>query len=182
MQKLIGFDCTEGHRTFADQRCQRNVCPAAQVPHFRDRYEVRYPLREWQLTREDCGRVIVDAGLPLPPKSACFCCPAMQPSEIVALQEQDPQAYRLALYLEHQYRQGPHFRGDEHMTVIARHKRTGERIEWSCTARSLDAARTLFRHHFKDTGQPYQWQVSVSPAVRGLGRDFAWYTRQSLAV
>lgn len=47
------------------------------LPAHKDRYEIRYPLREWGLTRRDCGKMIADAGLPVPPKSACFFCPAM---------------------------------------------------------------------------------------------------------
>lgn len=36
---------------------------------------VRYPLIELGLSRADCDRLIVDAGLPIPPKSSCVFCP-----------------------------------------------------------------------------------------------------------
>ncbi|MFD3511986.1 phosphoadenosine phosphosulfate reductase [Streptomyces sp. NPDC058657] len=41
-----------------------------------ERYEnVVYPLLDLGLRRTDCQRVIADAGLPMPPKSACWFCP-----------------------------------------------------------------------------------------------------------
>jgi hypothetical protein len=36
---------------------------------------LRYPLLELGLARWDCQRIIIAAGLPLPPKSSCFFCP-----------------------------------------------------------------------------------------------------------
>lgn len=36
---------------------------------------VVYPLIELGLDRDDCKKIIADAGLPVPPKSACFFCP-----------------------------------------------------------------------------------------------------------
>ena len=41
----------------------------------------RYPLLELHLTREDCLRIIDDAGLPRPPKSRCFMCPHQHNAE-----------------------------------------------------------------------------------------------------
>jgi len=45
-------------------------------------YDCRYPLREWGWDREACGARIVAAGLPVPPKSACWLCIANRPQEI----------------------------------------------------------------------------------------------------
>lgn len=36
---------------------------------------VTYPLLELGLSRNDCARIIRDAGLPVPPKSSCWFCP-----------------------------------------------------------------------------------------------------------
>lgn len=41
----------------------------------------RYPLLDLMLTREDCARIIADAGLPLPRKSRCYMCPHQSPDE-----------------------------------------------------------------------------------------------------
>jgi hypothetical protein len=137
---------------------------------------VEYPLREWGLDRAACGRIIVDAGLPLPPKSACFFCPAMKQFEIEQLKVEDPWMYALAIEMERLYRAGPHFRGDNMWTVRAEHRVTGEKVELVVTATSPDGARTCFREQFKDTGRPYQWKLGVSQAVPGLGRNFRWET------
>lgn len=47
-----------------------------------EKYEYVYPLRLWGWTREDCIERIERAGLPVPPKSACFMCPATKPQEL----------------------------------------------------------------------------------------------------
>lgn len=49
------------------------------------RYEYRYPLREWKWARDRCEQRIVDAGLPLPPKSSCFFCGSIKPDEVIEL-------------------------------------------------------------------------------------------------
>ncbi|PRX97908.1 phosphoadenosine phosphosulfate reductase [Allonocardiopsis opalescens] len=36
---------------------------------------IEYPLLDLGLRRDDCVRIITEAGLPVPPKSACFFCP-----------------------------------------------------------------------------------------------------------
>lgn len=52
----------------------------------RDRYyDYRYPLIDWGWNRERCTEEIAKAGLPVPPKSSCFFCPVMKPSEVRAL-------------------------------------------------------------------------------------------------
>lgn len=44
-------------------------------------YEVpEHPLIDLNVSREDCKQVIRDAGLPVPPKSACFFCPFHAPT------------------------------------------------------------------------------------------------------
>lgn len=73
--KLIGYDCSP-----ADDRRYR-VAVGLGDPH----YIHRYPLREWGWTRPDCDRRIRQAGLPVPPKSACFFCTAARPAEVRAL-------------------------------------------------------------------------------------------------
>ena len=70
--KCIGYDCSP-----ADQKRYADVDNANDP-----KYEYRYPLREWGWKREDCKAAIVAAGLPCPPKSACFFCGAMKPQEV----------------------------------------------------------------------------------------------------
>lgn len=56
-----------------------------------DRFVYRYFLREWGWDRERCKEEIAAAGLPVPPKSACFFCPAMQPAELLELDRAHPE-------------------------------------------------------------------------------------------
>jgi hypothetical protein len=52
-----------------------------------DEYRYIYPLIDWGWDRERCKHEIAQAGLPVPPKSSCFFCPAMKPDEVRALQK-----------------------------------------------------------------------------------------------
>jgi hypothetical protein len=178
--KCIGFDVTEDHRTFADGK-GIDIAPDPELPRYGERYTIRYPLREWGMDRAACGRSILDAGLPLPPKSACFFCPAMKQIEIEQLKSDEPELYALAIEMERLYRSGPHFRGDNQWSVKATHKLTKEKHELTVTAVSAADARRQFREHMKDTAQPYQWDLRPSQAVPGLGRSFRWETTSSLS-
>jgi hypothetical protein len=103
VKKLIGFDATEGRRRYGDQGDD-------------PQYEYWYPLMDWGWTREDCKRVIADAGLPVPVKSACFFCPASKKPELVELNRCSPDLYQLSISLENRYRNGKHFRGADGST------------------------------------------------------------------
>jgi hypothetical protein len=151
-----------------------NIAPMAGLPHYKHRYNFRYPLREWGLNREACGRIIKEAGLPLPPKSACFFCPAMRTIEIMRHKHLDPAQHALALAMEDLYRTGKHFRGDRFYTVTGERKDTCEKVKFECFADDQVGARNQFRIAYDDTVQPYRYVVRVSPSVRGLGRDRIW--------
>ena len=70
--RLIGYDASP-----ADTRRHAH---ALTIPS--DRFECRYPLREWNWSRDDCIARIEAEGLPVPPKSACFLCCGSKPDEI----------------------------------------------------------------------------------------------------
>jgi hypothetical protein len=152
------------------------------LPSYHERYTFRYPLREWGLDRAACGRIITAAGLPLPPKSACFFCPSMKPAEIDTLADDHPDYFRLALEMERLYRGGKHFRGDGLYTVRAKHKVTGEKHEVTFKGVSEADARDQFRRAYDDTAKPYRYAVSVSQSVVGLGRHHTWAGRVTLPV
>ncbi|MCL5266683.1 MAG: phosphoadenosine phosphosulfate reductase [Bacteroidetes bacterium] len=59
-----------------------------------------YPLLKLRLSRSDCARIIRDAGLPEPPKSACWFCPFHRPSEWQRLQREEPELFQKAVELE----------------------------------------------------------------------------------
>ena len=60
----------------------------------------RYFLKEWGWDRERCRQEIVNEGLPVPVKSACFFCPASKEDEIHQLQEDEPESIEVALEIE----------------------------------------------------------------------------------
>lgn len=63
-------------------------------------YDLWFPLLEWGWDRDRCAAEIVKVGLPVPPKSACFFCPAMKPHEIIQLGRDEPEKQARALELE----------------------------------------------------------------------------------
>jgi hypothetical protein len=83
--KLIGFECTEGYRQSraADKAHAGKGSPDA------DKYTWLYPLMEWGWDLERCKQAIADEGMPIPPKSACFFCPNMQPREVHDLSDEE---------------------------------------------------------------------------------------------
>lgn len=88
--KYIGYDAGE----------IRRVQRAAASVNANKKYENCYPLFEWGWRREDCTRVIKEAGLPDPGKSSCFFCPSMKRDEIKALWEKHPDLFQRAIAIE----------------------------------------------------------------------------------
>lgn len=65
-----------------------------------------YPLIEsYPVTRDDCKRYIIESGLPLPQKSACWMCPHMNDAEWLAMKASHPQDFASAVKLENELRQ-----------------------------------------------------------------------------
>jgi hypothetical protein len=60
----------------------------------------RYPLYEMGLSRADCQAVIRGAGLPVPPRSACWLCPFHSAEEWRRLSRRDPVLFERACALE----------------------------------------------------------------------------------
>jgi hypothetical protein len=59
-----------------------------------------FPLLEVGLRRTDCQRIIREAGLPIPPKSACWFCPMQRPEDWQNLRRTDPEKFAEAGELE----------------------------------------------------------------------------------
>jgi hypothetical protein len=79
VRKVIGYDNSP-----ADRKRRTYACDPNKVKDD-GRYDYWYPLIEWGWSRERCKLEIQRVGLPVPPKSSCFFCAAMQPEEIEAL-------------------------------------------------------------------------------------------------
>lgn len=71
-------------------------------------YKYRYFLREWGWDRDECKRQIIAAGLALPPKSACWFCPASKRHEVEDLRERHPELFARAVAMEERARNGKH--------------------------------------------------------------------------
>lgn len=61
---------------------------------------VVYPLLELGLSRNDCRNVILGAGLPVPPKSACWFCPFQRPQQWAEMRRDQPDRFAAAVVLE----------------------------------------------------------------------------------
>lgn len=83
--KLIGYDADEPQRA---------------KPYSDAKFDVQYPLIEWDWGRDECIAAIARAGLPQPGKSACFFCPSSKKHEILDLQKNHPDLYERAVQME----------------------------------------------------------------------------------
>lgn len=64
------------------------------------KFTYRFPLKEWGWSQEHCEAAIREAGLPVPPKSACFFCPSMRKVEVLALAKEHPELFDRAVAME----------------------------------------------------------------------------------
>lgn len=62
--------------------------------------QVVYPLLDLKLRRTDCFRIIRQAGLPIPPKSACWFCPLHSPGDWADMRRDEPELFDKAADLE----------------------------------------------------------------------------------
>ena len=83
---LIGFSTDEIHRVAR----RRDIATET----------AEYPLLDLGLSRSDCINLIADAGLPVPPKSACFFCPFTRPQTWAEMRRDEPELFDKALTIE----------------------------------------------------------------------------------
>lgn len=83
---LIGISTDEIER-IGNRRTQRGESP-------------RYPLIDLGLDRAACAQVIRDAGLPVPPKSACFFCPFHNRQAWAEQRRDEPDLFERSVQLE----------------------------------------------------------------------------------
>lgn len=62
--------------------------------------QIVYPLLDLRLRRDDCMRIIREAGLPVPPKSACFFCPFRSPGAWLDQAHDEPDLFARSCQLE----------------------------------------------------------------------------------
>lgn len=81
----IGIDAGESHRASKQED---------------EKFFFKYPLVRWNWAREECIAAIQAAGLPVPPKSACFFCPSSTKKEVLTLAQEHPDLYARAVAME----------------------------------------------------------------------------------
>lgn len=123
--RLIGYDASP-----ADTRRYAHAS-ALNDPLF----ECRYPLREWNWNRDRCAARIEQAGLPIPPKSSCFFCGAIQPDEVRALP-----SWCLRLIVLIEARAEPRLRTVEGLWRRSTRTKPGRITDFICAERLLPAA------------------------------------------
>ena len=67
----------------------------------------RWPLLQKQMSRVDCQRYLEEHGLPIPPKSACLCCPYRRASEWLEIKRDAPQDWQAAIEFDEDSRYNP---------------------------------------------------------------------------
>ena len=135
--KLIGYDAGK-----ADLRRSKNLKEADAD------FRYRYPLQDLGWVREDCIQAIVEEGLPVPIKSACWFCPASQKWELWWLAGSHPDLFLRALKLEYG-------------ALVGKHSR------WGSDDLTFDKDWIEFINKPAD-----QWPTTSITV--GLGRSFAW--------
>lgn len=83
----LGISTDERHRAKPDSRIAWQV--------------LEYPLIDLNLSRLDCMKLIEEAGLPIPPKSACWFCPYKRKTEWQEMRRTQPELFDKAVALEH---------------------------------------------------------------------------------
>lgn len=89
MTKAIGISMDESHRL--------NRFMQDSEPKY---VKLVYPLIDDKITREDCYKIITDAGLPVPVKSGCWYCPFAKKAEWERLKSEKPDMFKQAVILE----------------------------------------------------------------------------------
>ena len=80
--------------------------------HETDDFYYSFPLVDMGWKREDCVKRILEEGLPVPMKSACYFCPASKKWELWWLAGHHPDLLEKALLMEHKAMVGRHSRFD----------------------------------------------------------------------
>lgn len=62
--------------------------------------QIEYPLLDRGLRRDDCTQIIAAAGLPVPPKSACFFCPLKTVEAWRQQRQHEPELFAKSVHLE----------------------------------------------------------------------------------
>ena len=135
--KLIGYDSGP-----ADQR------RAARLMSSDDNFRYCYPLQQLGMAREECIALIIDEGLPVPIKSACWFCPASQKWELYWLAGEHPELFEKALELEVTAMTGHHTRFDAIEMGAGFMELIGSGKRWPSTSTTVGLGRSFAWNHW----------------------------------
>ena len=91
--RLVGYDDSDADR--------RRRVKAAKFQEKNKDFLYSYPLQDLGWTRQECITAIIEEGLEVPLKSACYFCPASQKWELFWLAGTHPELFLKALHMEH---------------------------------------------------------------------------------
>jgi len=88
----------------------------------------RYPLLDLGISRNDCRTIIADAGIPVPPKSACYFCPFHRPSTWAEMRRDEPELFAKSQHLEDVLNERRDMLGKDHVYLARFGKRLSDAI------------------------------------------------------
>lgn len=100
---VMGFDWSPAdQKRAAKGRCKMGALPSAK------NFETWYPLHDMKWARPRLAQIVAEAGLPVPPKSACYYCAASKKWELLDLAAREPHNFITALVMEDKFLVGKH--------------------------------------------------------------------------
>lgn len=171
--RVIGFDAGEDHRV-KETSCEK--------------YDVVYPLYDWDMDRDDCIEAIENSPLPMPPKSSCYMCPNMKTHEILEMAENEPDSLKAALEIEDGFLRSDAAKGRMVKTKVLRRidNNTMIGIVDDMDKKEVNYLLGKIETNFEAGGlalefiQPEPFAVIVEEdvwqpsTIRGLGRSYSW--------
>lgn len=171
--RVVGFDASEDHRR-KDSDCEK--------------YNVVYPLMDWDIDRADCEEIIKKSSLPMPIKSSCYMCPNMKGPEIREMALNEPEALAMALKVEDAFLKSNNAKGRHIDTDLLR--RIGDDsligIVEHMDKKEVDFLLGDIKTNFEAGGLALEFmqpeavayvsneKVWMPSKVRGLARSYSW--------
>lgn len=135
--KLIGYDAGPA-----------DIRRSAKLKEEDELFQYRYPLQQLGMAREECIALIINEGLPVPIKSACWFCPASQKWELYWLAGMHPDLFERALQMEVTAMTGHHTRFDEIEMGAGFMDLIGSGKRWPSTSTTVGLGRSFAWNHW----------------------------------
>ena len=146
--KLIGYDAGPADLNRVKNIDKNRAKAIREGKKWDDSFEFIYPLQQLGMAREECIATIIEAGLPVPIKSACFFCPASQKWELWWLAGEHPDLLEKALELEITAMTGHHTRFDEIEMGAGFMELIGSGKRWPSTSTTVGLGRSFAWNHW----------------------------------